>query len=71
MRGDEKLAIRLTEVQDARHAHHEDTLYRRFVFASLALAIGGGFLLSALLPLAQAMEWDWGRRWLALAQALG
>ncbi|MBI5284048.1 MAG: NnrS family protein [Chloroflexi bacterium] len=58
-------------MQDARHAHHEDTLYRRFVFASLALAIGGGFLLSALLPLAQAMEWDWGRRWLALAQAHG
>ncbi len=71
MLGDETLAIRLTEVQDARHAHHEDTWYRWFVFASLALAIGGGVLLSALLPLAHAMEWDWGRRWLALAQAHG
>ncbi len=66
------MAIRLTPARQAQHAHaHDEGLYRPFLFASLALAIGGGFLLSLLLPLAQALEWDWGRRWPALVQAHG
>ena len=50
---------------------HDDGPYRPFLFASLALAICGGFLLAMLLPLAQTLKWDWGLRWQALAQAHG
>lgn len=45
--------------------------YRWFIAASLALAIGGGFLLGALVALQRAMEWDWDFRSIASAQAHG
>lgn len=50
---------------------HYDAPYRLFLGTSLALALFGGFLLAVLLPLAQALEWPWGRRWNALVQAHG
>ncbi len=69
-------SIPLTEVRGAPHAAHAsayDAPYRRFIAASLALAIGGGFMLSLLLPLARAEKWAWGSgiRWQALVQAHG
>ncbi len=48
-----------------------DAPYRRFLLASLALAIFGGFTLAVLLPVAQARAWPWGTRWPALVQAHG
>jgi len=48
-----------------------DAPYRLFLGSSLTLAIFGGFLLAVLLPLADALEWPWGRRWNALVQAHG
>ena len=59
--------------QAPRHAprQHYDAPYRLFLGTSLALALLGGFLLAVLLPLAQALEWGWGRRWNALVQAHG
>jgi hypothetical protein len=61
---------------DPAHAVHRprqpyDAPYRAFLATSLALAVGGGFLLAVLLPLARALEWDWGARWDPLAQAHG
>ncbi len=50
---------------------HYDAPYRLFLGTSLALALFGGFLLAVLLPLAQALAWDWGTRWQALVQAHG
>lgn len=49
----------------------DDGPYRPFLFASLALGIGGGFMLATLLPLAQTLEWGWGLHWFALAHAHG
>lgn len=58
-----------------QHAHAQpyEAPYRWFIAASLVLGIGGGFLLSVLLPLARAFEWQWGAgvRWQALVQAHG
>jgi hypothetical protein len=64
--------IQITPVEREAHVHagHEAP-YRTFIAASLALGIGGGFLLALLLPLAAALEWDWGTRWQALAQVHG
>ena len=45
--------------------------YALFIASSLALALGGGFLLAVLLALAAALEWDWGSNWAVLAQAHG
>jgi hypothetical protein len=50
---------------------HEEAPYRAYIFASLALAIAGGFALAILLPLAEALEWDWGSHWPALVQVHG
>jgi hypothetical protein len=68
--------IPLTPVGGAEHVGHAaayEAPYRRFIAVSLILAIGGGFLLSLLLPLARAEEWAWGSgiRWQALIQAHG
>jgi len=52
-------------------APRDEGPYRPFLFASLALAIGGGFMLAILLPLAQTLEWGWGLHWFALAHAHG
>jgi hypothetical protein len=54
-----------------RPRQHYDAPYRLFLFTSLALALGGGFALAVALPLAGALEWDWGLRWPALVQAHG
>ena len=72
----EQVVIPLTPVPGAPHAGNGpayDAPYRWFIAASLALAIGGGFLLSLLLPLARAEKWAWGSgiRWQALIQAHG
>ncbi len=48
-----------------------DAPHQAYILASLTLAIGGGFALAILLPLAQALEWDWGRHWPALVQVHG
>lgn len=54
-------------------APHFDAPYRDFIFASLALGIGGGFLLSLLLPLARTLDWAWGatERWQVMVQLHG
>ena len=64
--------IPLTPVHLASAARHEAP-YRAFIGASLALGIGGGFLLGLLLPLSRALEWGWGSgdRYPALVQAHG
>lgn len=49
----------------------EDNTYLVFIRAAFAAAFGGGFLLALLLPLANVLDWDWGTRWPALAQAHG
>lgn len=56
-----------------RQAHAYDAPYRWFIAASLTMAIGGGFMLAVLLPLARAEKWAWGDgiRWEALIQAHG
>ena len=45
--------------------------YLLFLAASLLLAVGLGFVLAVLLPLAVALQATWGLRWEALAQAHG
>lgn len=61
----------VNQAQDAHAPHHAyDAPYRAFIATSLALSIAGGFLLALLLPLARALEWDWGR-WDPLAEAHG
>lgn len=45
--------------------------YQLFLAASLALAVAGGFMLAVLLPVARALEWDWGTRWQELVQVHG
>lgn len=70
----EAIPLRPVGVQPAhQHAPAYDAPYRVFIAASLAMGIGGGFMLSVLLPLARAFEWQWGAgvRWLALVQAHG
>lgn len=67
------MSIPLRPVQPAMPAahRHDEAPYQAYIFASLTLAVGGGFALAVLLPLAQALEWDWGRYWPALVQAHG
>jgi uncharacterized protein involved in response to NO len=48
-----------------------DRSFPWFIVASFTLAIGGGFTLAVLLPLAEALGWDWDVRWPALVQAHG
>lgn len=50
---------------------HEEAPYSAYIASSLALAVGGGFALALLLPLAQTLEWDWGTHWPALVQVHG
>ncbi len=69
-------SIQLRAVDSGEHEHHAkayEAPYRWFIAASLTLGIGGGFMLSLLLPLARAEEWSWGAgiRWEALIQAHG
>lgn len=45
--------------------------YQVFVLTSLGLALGGGFVLGALMPLSLALDWGWGSRYTALVQAHG
>jgi hypothetical protein len=54
-----------------RTAHRPEPPYRLFIATSLAVAVGGGFVLALLLPLARALAWDWGRSWQPAAQAHG
>lgn len=49
----------------------DDAAYRPYILASLVLAVGGGFALATLLPLAQTLNWGWGLRWQALVQVHG
>lgn len=60
-----------TGAEHAPPAAHYEAPYRWFIAASLTLAIGGGFLLGALVALQRAMEWDWDYRSVASAQAHG
>lgn len=54
------------------HQHYEAP-YRAFIATSLVLGIGGGFLLSVLLPLARTLDWHWGstERWTVMVQLHG
>jgi uncharacterized protein involved in response to NO len=45
--------------------------YLLFLASSLLLALGLGFVLAVLLPLARALQAQWGLRWEALAQVHG
>jgi uncharacterized protein involved in response to NO len=49
----------------------EDPAFPWFIGGALAIALAGGFVLALLLPLAAALDWGWGVRWRALAQAHG
>ncbi|HEY8489970.1 MAG TPA: NnrS family protein [Dehalococcoidia bacterium] len=49
----------------------DDRTYLLFAGAALAVALLAGFVLAVLLPLAMALDWGWGARWPALAQAHG
>jgi uncharacterized protein involved in response to NO len=48
-----------------------DASFPWYIGSALTVAVAGGFVLAVLLPLAVVMEWDWGVRWRALAQAHG
>lgn len=48
-----------------------DATFPWYVGAALLVAVAGGFALALLLPLAAALQWDWGSRWRPLAQAHG
>jgi uncharacterized protein involved in response to NO len=48
----------------------EDNTYLVFVRAAFAMTLGG-LLLALLLSLAHVLDWNWGTRWTALAQAHG
>lgn len=48
-----------------------DPAFPWFIGASLVTALAGGFALAVLLPLAVVLDWNWGLRWRALAQAHG
>jgi uncharacterized protein involved in response to NO len=48
-----------------------DWTFPWYIGASLLIAVGGGFALALLLPLAQVEGWNWGLRWPALVQAHG
>jgi hypothetical protein len=52
---------------------HEEAPYQAFIAASLVLGVGGGFLLSVLLPLARTLDWGWGAtaRWGVMVQVHG
>lgn len=67
------MSIPLRPVQPAPLAAHRhwEAPYQAYILASLTLAVGGGFALAVLLPLAQARGWDWGRYWPALVQVHG
>ena len=67
----EPVQIPLTPAPHVHAPPRYEAPYRQFLFASLALGIGGGFALGILLSLAQALEWDWGRQWPALVQVHG
>src|SRR5215217_2432819 len=49
----------------------EDLAFPWFIGAALAVAVGAGFILAVLLPLAAALGWEWGSRWRALVQVHG
>lgn len=59
--------------QEEPHPGHYEAPYNLFIAASLALGLGGGFLLSILLPLARTLDWGWGgtQRWLVFVQVHG
>ena len=68
MTGPDSVPLRPVGVEPPhQHAHAQpyEAPYRWFIAASLVLGIGGGFMLSVLLPLARAYEWQWGAgvRW--------
>ncbi len=66
------MSIPLEPVQfGPRPPERNEAPYRAYIIVSFAFAIGGGFALALALPLAQAMECDWGRRWSALVQVHG
>ncbi len=72
--GEGAIPLRAVGVEPGhQHAPAYEAPYRWFIAASLTLAIGGGFMLSLLLPLARAERWAWGDgiRWQALIQAHG
>lgn len=49
----------------------DDPSFPWYIGAALIIAVAGGFLLAVLLPLAAVLDWGWGVRWRALAQAHG
>lgn len=48
-----------------------DASFPWYIGTALILAVGGGFALAILLPLAVVLEWDWGMRWRLLVQVHG
>ncbi|HXF52260.1 MAG TPA: NnrS family protein [Dehalococcoidia bacterium] len=64
-------ASRIAPHDQPRPGPAEDNTYLLFTRAAFTMAFGGGFLLALLLPLANVLDWNWGARWPALAQAHG
>lgn len=63
--------IALKDVSPRQPAHRVEAPYQLFLVAALSLALLGGFMLAMLLPIAGALEWNWGTRWQEFAQAHG
>ena len=67
------IPVRAVGSAQESHPGHYEAPYLVFIAASLAFAIGGGFLLSLLLPLARTLDWAWGGdlRWSEMVQLHG
>ena len=63
--------IALRDVSNRPPVNRADAPYQLFLGTGLALALLGGFTLGMLLPIARALEWDWGSRWQELVQSHG
>jgi len=63
----------ITPRQHVPHRPPYEAPYRQFIAASLFFALGGGFLLAILLPLARTLDWAWGLtvRWNEMVQLHG
>lgn len=63
--------IPIQDVSPRPPAHPAEVPYQLFLATALLLALSGGFMLAVALPVAAALEWNWGARWQELVQAHG
>lgn len=65
------ISVQPSRQTDRAPVARDDRTFPWYIGAALAVAVGGGFLLALLVPLAAWLGWDWGVRWRALVQAHG